>query len=1107
MSDILRLHNDVENVLKGWERSTPIAGNLINSIPDTLTGGAVLRKMGTSIPSPFARIFLFDAAFKMIQGAHNGNTPYHQLVSECLDFIEFLYLRSNDSLLTVKKWDKVDELSNLAGSPISQHQNLATTLQQHLTTDFPTLQEIFLFFYDGVLIGGTSPLTMVFTSPNWVRKMNQKGWNFSGGIAGQALFAGMSIPLHKRSADFREYLQKFRLAYNIVINQQSPCLFNYLQTSYNNYDRDIAASFATAGLAAGFDSHTFLTEYPQVSMPDGTIITSQMLPLCHKSTVIKNFASGYMICPTNLQCTSYMWDGVNIPIKTPLALTDAGLPNIPYLGGQPWDSHTCTLQRFPMQPLHERVLPGGAGITYPYLTDADFLQDTLIRVEYTIANDKFVTCYNGESHYLLPIKKEYFRFFKLENLEKYLHLTIEGNKVVAKLEIPITDSNYRHITFKKEYIEGENIIECDNANNYFNLGITPFYTVIDDTELNNYCIMLGDTTKQVSLSFYNFDSVDTSIQTGQETERTNISKYIHIQSFDYIQLSLGQEKALIIPKMKRIEAVKGNKDYSFCVDFGTTNTHIAYSTDNGATSQTFTITEQDGQVAYLNCLNLQDGNYGEKYWSTFRSGAFAASSDREFAPVLIGNKSHISYPFRTAVCETSAFNNGIPMNLFGNISLGFLMQRELYQLDGNEYRTDLKWALENRQGNLTACENRVKAYCRQIVWMIKNKVLLNSGKPAFTLVLTFPGTMSRNVKNTYIGFWTSACNALLSGVTIQIYEESESVVPYYSFVKAAITNVADAVNVDIGGGTTDMLFVQNKKKMQYYTSSLFAANDLWGDGLGSVAFAQKNNGYIKLVDNALENGNITLSKSNLRQYYDTYKGIAQSSADIVSFLFKNDEEFKLSNLIMNDGKYVLVFIHFSAILYHISQVAKKIGMGIPTYLTFTGMGSNLIKLISNKESDIRDLAKLFLEIFFEEQAPQLFTVKFAENPKEITAEGALASLHPAMEKIHPELIKVYGFKDAEDNYEFKDAMHQKTEILNEFNKFITLLSTNPSIKNYLYNNYKVRISTDIADELRKYAGLSYDMMAHRSLDPEAPINETLFFWPLKQVLYELTKQL
>ena len=308
----------------------------------------------------------------------------------------------------------------------------------------------------------------------------------------------------------------------------------------------------------------------------------------------------------------------------------------------------------------------------------------------------------------------------------------------------------------------------------------------------------------------------------------------------------------------------------------------SYSTDQGATSKTFTITEQDGQVVYLNNLNLQDGNYGEKYWSAFRSGAFAASSDREFVPALIGGKSHISYPFRTAVCETSAFNNGIPMNLFGNISLGFLMQRELYQLEGNEYRTDLKWALENRQGNLTACENRVRAYCEQIVWMIKNKVLLNNGKPAFTLVLTFPGTMSKNVKNTYKGFWTSACKKLLPEVNVQVCEESESVVPYYSFVKGAITNVADAVNVDIGGGTTDMLFVQNKRNIQYYTSSLFAANDLWGDGLGSLAFAQKDNGFIKLVDSALESGNITISKPNLRQYYDTYKGIAQSSADIVS---------------------------------------------------------------------------------------------------------------------------------------------------------------------------------------------------------------------------------
>ena len=145
--NIFRIHQGINNDLKGWDRSNYIDGNLISTRPDTLYGLTVLHKMGTSIPSPFARMFLFDAAFKMIQ-QHDGNSPYHLLVSECLDLIEFLYLRSNDKLLYIKKWDKTNELNYLRTSATKEHQQLADTLENHLQTVMPGVNEIYLFYYD-----------------------------------------------------------------------------------------------------------------------------------------------------------------------------------------------------------------------------------------------------------------------------------------------------------------------------------------------------------------------------------------------------------------------------------------------------------------------------------------------------------------------------------------------------------------------------------------------------------------------------------------------------------------------------------------------------------------------------------------------------------------------------------------------------------------------------------------------------------------------------------------------------------------------------------------------------------------------------------------------
>lgn len=1109
MSDafIFRLHDSNDTNIKGWGRSNYISGNLIATIPDTLLGQAALRKMGTSIPSPFARMYLFDTAFTMIQNQdQNGSSPYHLLVSECLDLLEFLYLRANDSRLKIKKWDKVDELNHLRQSPLEEHKRFADVLESHLAMSFPNLREIYLFFYDNTLIGGTSPLTIVFTSPNWQRKKTQ---DFSGGIAGQQLFSGAACPLHCRSEDFREYMQKLRLAYNIQLSQQAEHFYNYLQNSYNGYDADIRNRFIAEGLPKTYAAANLLNEYERVQIPNGAIVTAGVLPLMHKKRQIdaEHFHSGYMIRPTCRQFEDYMWDGVPVHLPTPLALTDQGLPNVAYLGGQPWDTHTCQLQRLGYQPLHERELPGGSGLRYPYLMDTDFLQDTIIKVPYVIDPNLFETCFDGESKYLLPLKKDYFQFFTLQDLKQYMTIKNDNGTVTVSLKIPIVDATNPYITFEKKY-SGADIVECNETDKYFNIGCTPFYKVVDNTNLNNYCVLLGDTSGKTSIDFYTFDLLDTEVIPTSSMKRSSITQYIHLKGFDIIQVNYDGNKALVIPKMKEVKIADANTNYLFCVDFGTTNTHISYSTDDGATSIPFNIQKEDMQVAFLNKLDLSGGNSGFSYWNSFYSPQLAQNVDREFVPTLLGgNQASVSYPYRTAVCETENFTNNPTINLFGNISLGFFMMRELFKSDKYKYRTDLKWALERGVGNINVCENRVRAYCLQIIWMIKNKILLNGGTPAFNLVLTFPGTMSARIKSNYLTFWKQAYMDLLPGINVNLIEESESVVPYYSFVKNEMDDTAsDAVNVDIGGGTTDMLFIQRScgAPQQYYTSCLFAANDLWGDGLANIP--KKDNGNIKLVDDALKKNEITITQSNLLKYYNTYKETAQTSADIVSFLFKNDNEFRLSSLIRNNNKlYSLVFIYFAAVMYHITQVIKEIGMGIPAYLTFTGMGSNLIKLISPREDDIKEFAKLLLETFSGEKAPDSFKVIFAENPKEITAEGGLASQHPNIEKIKPTLIKVYGFEAANDRYEFQDTLNLKPEVLKEFFHFLDVFTTTSNIKDWLFNQYQIRISQDTIDKLRIYADKSFDLMARRRLDPEMVVNETLFFWPLKQALYELTK--
>jgi len=449
------------------------------------------------------------------------------------------------------------------------------------------------------------------------------------------------------------------------------------------------------------------------------------------------------------------------------------------------------------------------------------------------------------------------------------------------------------------------------------------------------------------------------------------------------------------------------------------------------------------------------------------------------------------------------------------------------------YKTDLKWAVEN-EPDKTEHKNRIEAFCRQLVWMFKNKVISNKGKIDFKIVLTFPNTMSEQTKGICLDFWKEGVNKLMGlgqgGWTqkndiriekksgINIIEQSESVVPYYSFVRSEVKPSQDAINVDIGGGTSDMLFIINsacpQKGKRYYTSSLFAGNDLWGDG--TSAFPQKNNGFYQLVQLKIDDGTVKIPTGpdsddiDLGKCYDTFKKMATSSADIISFMFKYDKIFNISAAIQSNPQlYPLVFIHFSALLYYIAKVINHNDLPLPSYLSFTGMGSKYLGLISYKPDTIAAYARLLLEKFTGKNTPESFRVIFAASPKEITAEGGLMSQNAQIlrEPINPTQLKEYGFESQKEIYRYREVLNAKEAVLDEFNTFIELLSED-DVSLHLSDKHKVDL-TDAINALKKHVRVSYEEVYEQKkiLGDNAIVNDALFFWPLKNAIYEVSKEL
>ena len=133
------------------------------------------------------------------------------------------------------------------------------------------------------------------------------------------------------------------------------------------------------------------------------------------------------------------------------------------------------------------------------------------------------------------------------------------------------------------------------------------------------------------------------------------------------------------------------------------------------------------------------------------------------------------------------------------------------------------------------------------------------------------------------------------------------------------------------------------------------------------------------------------------------------SADIISFLFKHDNEFNFSTSIKNHPIRILLFLHYSAIIYHIAQVMSWKNIDIPSYITFTGKGSEYIRLILMDDVELTKYTGMLLTRFTDNKLPDIFNVTLAPNPKEVTANGGLSKIITGGVEIAPEEIIHYGY--------------------------------------------------------------------------------------------------
>lgn len=1102
------------NTMDGWTETSHIAGSLLGNIPLGMSS----NKMGTSIPSLFARIFLFEGAFQTLRGADidrlrqvDSDTA---LISECLDLIEFIFQHGNDPKLVIKHWNAEDQIRNLRSDGFPEHAKLAKVIRDEISL-YPQLKDIFLFFWNDTtpanlqpqefLIGGTSPYTLVFTSPNWLRCVQENNFSFNR-INGRPLFSSNDIePLMTRDSTFKDMLYSLRMAYQQVLNTQASSFNQYITTTWNADGRPQTTAIKSDGFMASFRS---------IKDEKGDNVLSANLPLCYKQ--VRPTASGYEIIPRSNRYANYTaQNGSEVTLDVPLALNENGLNGVPYVGTSVWDARTCRINEASIKKteMHSRELPGAMGVNYPFLIWSDFLEDKIIKLPYKLNDKSFISAFNGETQYILPLKRTFFKYFNIEDInqkacpeleKKLVEIKVNGNAVVVTINVPIRDTTYRVIEFKKEY-SGTDIV-----NGNFLLGFFPFYRC-DDNRLNRYSIM--NCGSGAILNFVSIDSLDrnenasSTIRTPQQKLVSQTEYYLVKTSFDLVEVSIGGVKGLIIPQMHKVGQVANH--YKFAVDFGTTNTYIAHTTTAQSRPETLEIDDHDQQTVYLNKVN----DFGDLTMMR----PFMA---REFAPVHLGKNFDISYPARTATCEINNFENNVP-DLFGNISIGFNMMHEPQALNIFKYKTGLKWLLEEHPGD-PHHTNRVKYYFLQTLWMLKNESLMNDGDDAFDVYITFPEAMKN--QGTLMQLWKWAKGEL--NINCKFFygtAYSESIAPYNCM--ATQIGGSSFLNIDIGGGTNDLLFVNKDANGRivsaHYSSSMFAGDDLWGDGIQISKNAPLNNGFVDYVMRQIEQAEQTYRPDILSPLKSLKGGVTTSSADVMGYLFKYDSIFQTSAKIKGQRHlYSIVFIHYAALMYNVSRLIKKMNIDIPLKLSFTGMGSKYINLISTNPEKIKSLTVLLLEKYtgkkIDDKKFAIISAKDTQGKnvdvKEITAKGVLEglSLDPEFQIPTGILSPIidYGF-DKEGELTFAEVATDEVRksALQNFNKFVDSLQE-ADFKNFIFQQFEnITISEDLIADLRRFAEQSFVTMSAKIPIQYHALNvtETLFFWPLKNSLVELSR--
>lgn len=1138
---------------QGWGASSPYNSNRITNISDSVNSGLALHKMGTSIPHPFARLFIFNTAFDEVnaEGSETVETSYAKLTSECLDLLEFLYqYGGNKKDLTIKRWDKDTEIEKLKNSQFAGHRLLASSLSKaidNITFEYNEFNEeddeyngnstvsipvgaIYLFYYKGALLGGTSPYSLVFTSPNIRKNLEEVNVNLFKGLNDNELFQDYSerrnnaIPLDKRSEEFRRFIYHFYFANQQLLKNTS--IGKYIKNIGNNIDKKIWNELMLLNPEDHknqFDENgkydVFSSEINGVMKPmnilSGTDLKGKKfnIPLGHRRQSNEATVSrDYEIVPD----ADLIQEGEVLP----LVLNQTGLHEALFINGLEFPEG-MNFDNISESDIQNRVLPSGQNVRYPFVYADDFLEDHLIDLPYEI-DEHFIGLKlednTGDHNFMLPIKPFIFKFFKVESLEKMIGISKTSLGYKVTLKVPISFRN-KSIELYKE-IKKEDVFDLRDKGKlrFLGMALFPSYKVVNNESLNIYRLMVSAENCKPVVTFYRRDKeIDSELRV-----KNNAKFYSIDSSFDAAQVKINEDiRGLVVPLFYPV-TVSPNNNVVVGVDFGTTNTYVCLKRGTKPIT-TLSIDTNKPQILTYNKPNLSKGNKSTDYKKSMEYNGiddFYNIFMRQMVPHILGEGKDIiaAFPYRTIAYEDINFKtNHNEAGVFSDISIGFNNLNESVDLSHHKYISNIKWLLSSGSDR-QADKKRVELFIFELAWMIKNAIMLDDDTATNTptIYTTYPSAMYNDDKEFIQEAWQNSFDKLMGKGNVKIDSDIvESVAPFLFNNKKLGANF---VNIDIGGGTTDILYIDVENTKMYGESNKFAGNDLWGDGV--IKDSKKDNPFVKEMENMISSGKNAYIDSTEKQKFEKQKELAEDSSDIMSYIFSNESIYDPATFIKeNDSLKSALFVHFAAIIYHVAKVIKELGMdNQPLRINFSGMGSKYINIIlkssKNKEEVIN---AIFQDLGLHIDDVSLMTLDEEVSPKEITARGAVkysdedtkkkldtysnGKKEPMEILLDRGKIKYYAKREAPTKSEI---LSFKEEAIQDYLDFIDNLLMKPQgyFNELMWDKYKINLSDNFIKALKDKNTIrsAYEEFSNTLRRDTDRTKESVFFWPLKETL-------